>query len=868
MKYVLLFKNKLTPEKVVVHDSHDQLDNILADNIKYITSNNLDLSFWSVADDKLPDIRFENDSSSNYNFNVFLGLLNHGNLLSDNIAIMDRLSKLNTQVSLFFVMDYMGLKSHHLTIHQAESLVNGEYERFSIIPMSRYNKKEIDKQLILLNDKHDFSLKKSKNMDNLKLSDSDIKDVFLEVFKEKDYSKNDLKYAVLSNDPEITALSIRFFDNKDQMLSFVNDHIDINSDQRFLNFKYSTYLLPEHIESVIKQDYDLDRQEPDTFYKSIIADEGVLIANDKDLREYIEKHKEIILEYKDNDDNLIVEEDVSEETLEESTWPSYDPSDPDWMGAAEELKFEAKQLGYDLLPGDLQDLERLSKELVSIRAGKEIGKAFEETIEGMRNGEYDNVYKHTDRSNFTKTEELEFQAKELGYIIKPEDWHDINKLNDKLEVKRDELNNFVKDNKAKDRELIVKLRSQAEQLGYKLKPGDLDDLHWLSNKLTEINKNQSNDLNLKKKDSMETPITNQEKYATQLVGSAIKNDKGEDNNYFNCKINKENLLKCNVYSYHSNFQNKDIENFNLSLKVKKSPTGPVTHVIVDSIYHKSNIQDKFAEVNMRIEKEKILAAPANEKGELDLLVSLFDKNKEKTFSHDDYKVSLKQPAGEKIPDNAYIGTANKIDHSKYKTNAKDGRIERDFIGTAFIDHNDKLSHGQVLNVSMDKEKLMESTTDDKKSVFVNFIPVKNNPEQLAAYVSHNKNDQFAQFTFKLNVEKLNSLEKNQDGQIKVSGYFDDKIENKNYNIKVVEHLSKEDRINGKKPLEIGEGADKEHISKWQQSSSKDLKENVSSDLSKASKIIKKDKEEGSSIKLPSVESIKGISNEKDKGIER
>jgi len=108
MKYVLLFKNKLSPEKVVVHDSHDQLDNILADNIKYITSNNLDLSFWSVADDKLPDIRFENDSSSNYNFNVFLGLLNHGNLLSDNIAIMDRLSKLNTKVSLFFVMDYMG----------------------------------------------------------------------------------------------------------------------------------------------------------------------------------------------------------------------------------------------------------------------------------------------------------------------------------------------------------------------------------------------------------------------------------------------------------------------------------------------------------------------------------------------------------------------------------------------------------------------------------------------------------------------------------------------------------------------------------------------------------------------------------------
>jgi len=359
--------------------------------------------------------------------------------------------------------------------------------------------------------------------------------------------------------------------------------------------------------------------------------------------------------------------------------------------------------------------------------------------------------------------------------------------------------------------------------------------------------------NLKKKNNMENSVSpNNERYSTQKVGAAIKTEKGPNNKFFRCLVNKEDLLKCSVYSYHNKSKNIDVDNFNLSLKAIKTSSGPNTHVIVDSIYHKSGVQDKFAEVNVRIEKDKIANAVPDEKGLIPVTVSLYDKTKDQSFTKDDYKVYITQPKGEKIPPEAYIGTANNIDHSKAKINSKDTRIERDFIGTAFIDHNEKLSHGQVLNASLDKEKLMTSLSADKKAIFVNFIPVKNNPEQLAAYVSQNKNDHVAQFTFKLEVESLKLFQNIKEGKILVSGYFDDKIENKNYNIKVVEHLSKEDRLAGKKPIEVGFGADKEHIQKWQQPKSENQKEGP--------KEIKVNK-------IPSSEEIKGKSPEKGKGLE-
>ena len=210
----------------------------------------------------------------------------------------------------------------------------------------------------------------------LDLPDEILKKRFLSNFKNIN-SENELHYAFVRK-TDISDSQFNFYFDKERMLSGVKDHIDANADNNFLEFKYSLYLVPES--TVYFLNDETDRREPGEYYTNIIEQDGILIADDKELRQYIENNK-------DNIRDLPIQETRVEEKIldiEENIWPSYDPFDPAWQGAAEELKFTAKEFGYELRQGDLQDLEGLSKKLTTIETGRKIGTDFKEAMEELK----------------------------------------------------------------------------------------------------------------------------------------------------------------------------------------------------------------------------------------------------------------------------------------------------------------------------------------------------------------------------------------------------------------------------------------------------------------------------------------------------
>lgn len=80
---------------------------------------------------------------------------------------------------------------------------------------------------------------------------------------------------------------------------------------------------------------------------------------------------------------------------EQPLYPEYNPTDPDWQGAAEELKFNAKEVGYKWDINDLQDLNYFAEEIQKfmLENEQEISSAEDEQI---RETEDMQIIKQTD----------------------------------------------------------------------------------------------------------------------------------------------------------------------------------------------------------------------------------------------------------------------------------------------------------------------------------------------------------------------------------------------------------------------------------------------------------------------------------------
>ena len=200
---------------------------------------------------------------------------------------------------------------------------------------------------------------------NLNQTDTELKTAFLEHFNELPINVSKLHYAILAEDNDIVALSIRFFDTKEKIVSYIKEHIQVNENYQFFNYEYTVYLVTEDTVEIFRQDTDI--REPDSFYKSILENEGVIIADNIQIQSYIEGNKEIII------DRPIAENPFNENELDqvedrkEHISPDYNPYDPEWQGAAKELKFEAEQLVYELQPGDLKHVNELGNKLEEYR---------------------------------------------------------------------------------------------------------------------------------------------------------------------------------------------------------------------------------------------------------------------------------------------------------------------------------------------------------------------------------------------------------------------------------------------------------------------------------------------------------------------
>ncbi len=116
-----------------------------------------------------------------------------------------------------------------------------------------------------------------------------------------------LQYVLICEDKELLSFSYHSFDSKDQLIGYAKDHIEINSNSKYFNFEYSVHLVPGETIEILKQ--DTDRSEPDSFYKSIIEDEGVLIANNKDLGEYIKSTQEQVFNLNSSDEPALKKND-------------------------------------------------------------------------------------------------------------------------------------------------------------------------------------------------------------------------------------------------------------------------------------------------------------------------------------------------------------------------------------------------------------------------------------------------------------------------------------------------------------------------------------------------------------------------------
>jgi|ERR1035437_8843302 hypothetical protein len=328
------------------------------------------------------------------------------------------------------------------------------------------------------------------------------------------------------------------------------------------------------------------------------------------------------------------------------------------------------------------------------------------------------------------------------------------------------------------------------------------------------------------------------KYDTPDVGSAIKTVKADDNYYFKVIIRPAELENCKVYK----------EYYNLSLKTLKTPSNQVTHIVLDSLYYSKGISDQFAEVNINLSKTKLLKGPKDKDGNIQLTVALSNKTKEREFQIGDFKVYFTKPAGSEITKEDYVGSGRNLLKQKDKQNHQ--KINRDFCGSCYVDHNDKLPHKTVLSISLRAEQIKQVAKGPV--VYVNMIAFKNEPEKLAAYVSSTKEDRSALYTLKIETEKFLQLPVNEKGYTKIAGYFDDKLD-KNYNINLVQATTAEQRENKITPIKIGEGADREHMT-WQkesvqQKTTENIVEAVKEKVSEKEKIKKQSK-------IPDVEAIK------------
>ena len=312
--------------------------------------------------------------------------------------------------------------------------------------------------------------------------------------------------------------------------------------------------------------------------------------------------------------------------------------------------------------------------------------------------------------------------------------------------------------------------------------------------------------------------TSRNKYFVQKVGSAVQYEKSTDKEHFRCVLNKNDILKCTKQVHKNRETAKNYEVFNLSVKSFNDPGTSLTHVVTDSLYHKSKLEDNSVEVNLHLDKGKIAAAITDSNGYIYVTVSVNDKNSGHDFNLLDYRAYLTDDKGAKLPGESNIGYANHVDPEKdYKReHIYDERIEREFIGSGFIVQDENYSRGQALTVKTNKERLLQTVSDNQQYIYVNIIPVKNNPQQMAAYVTKNKNDKAAMFIFRLDKEKVLSMQTNEEGYIKFSGYFDDNAKTNSFNIKVTENTSKLHDIPIVLPMEIGIGADKGNIQSWKE----------------------------------------------------
>jgi hypothetical protein len=283
-------------------------------------------------------------------------------------------------------------------------------------------------------------------------------------------------------------------------------------------------------------------------------------------------------------------------------------------------------------------------------------------------------------------------------------------------------------------------------------------------------------------------------------------------------LNKNDLLKCTMRIHKNRETAKNYEVFNLSLKYLNDPGTSLTHLVTDSLYHKSKLEDRSVEVNLHLEKSKISEATVDSNGLIYVTVEYNDKNSGHDFNLLDYRAYLTDDKGEKLDNTAYIGYPHHVDPEKdyIREHFYEERIEREFIGSGYLVQDENYSRGQALTVKTNKERLLETVSDNKQYIYVNIIPVKNNPQRMAAYITKNSNDKAARFIFRLDKEKVLSMQTNEEGYIKFSGYFDDNAKNNSFNIKITENTSKLNDIPMVLPMEIGLGADKGNIQSWKE----------------------------------------------------
>ncbi len=386
------------------------------------------------------------------------------------------------------------------------------------------------------------------------------------------------------------------------------------------------------------------------------------------------------------------------------------------------------------------------------------------------------------------------------------------------------------------------------------------------NQLIEVDLNNILD-NKPNNENINTKITNMEnsvddKFKTQIVGSAIQFNKGTDNEYYRCVFYKSDLGNCTAYPAKNRLTGEIDMVHRLSFKKIKDPHSSATHMIVDSLYHKSKIVDQYVEVSARVGQNKLLAKEAvnNE------LHATFSLQKE-SFNGSDFRGYFTPAKGEKVRQEDYIGYANRVDRQKDIKNNKpyDHKIIRDFIGSAYINENEKFKDGQTLNLSVKKDDLLKGLSEDQKHVYVNLIQVKNSDIRLAAYVSNDKADKAQNLTFRLEPKDVRELTENKEGYVKLFAHFDDTITNKNYNISIKEFLNAEQREKGIEPKLIGYGADREHIAKWHKPDLDHKVENTQQN--KTQKPLKDENSKKQDPTIPSVDDIRGKKTDKSKGLE-